>query len=224
VNGKPRRQKNWERNMSAHYRTLRINLACIMLAAGLALPAGLGISLAAEQPSPEDIIRALKPARITRGLTVSPGDAARRADEARFVNTLRNRPTRSLTTAERDQIVSIAQKRPSIDLEVNFEYNSDAIGPKATPQVTALGQALSSADLKGGTFIVAGHTDGKGGDAYNQGLSERRANAVRDYVVSQGVNPAQITTVGKGESEPTDDNSTAEGRQNNRRVVIRASR
>ena len=47
--------------MSAHYRTLKINLACIMLAAGLALPAGLGIGLAAEQPSPEDIIRALKP-------------------------------------------------------------------------------------------------------------------------------------------------------------------
>ena len=65
--------------MSTHYRTLKINLACIMLAAGVALPAGLGIGLAAEQPSPEDIIRALKPPRITRGLTASPGDAARRA-------------------------------------------------------------------------------------------------------------------------------------------------
>jgi len=114
--------------MSAHYKTLKINLACIILAAGLALPAGLGAGLAAEQPSPEDIIRALKPAKITRGLTASPGDAARRAEESRFVNTLRNRPTRSLTTTEREQIASIAQKRPSIDLEVNFEYNSDPIG------------------------------------------------------------------------------------------------
>ena len=77
-----------------------------------------------------------------------------------------------------------------------------------------------------GHYTIEGelYTDNTGADAYNQGLSERRANAVRDYVVSQGVNPAQITTVGKGESEPTDDNSTAEGRQNNRRVVIRASR
>ena len=99
--------------MSAHYRTLRINLACIMLAAGLALPAGLGIGLAAEQPSPEDIIRALKPARITRGLTVSPGDAARRADEARFVNTLRNRPTRSLTTAERERHSARRSRAPA---------------------------------------------------------------------------------------------------------------
>jgi iron complex outermembrane receptor protein len=80
-------------------------------------------------------------------------------------------------------------------------------------------------DIEAQTRItIEGHTDNTGADAYNQGLSERRANAVRDYVVSQGVNPAQITTVGKGESEPTDDNSTAEGRQNNRRVVIRASR
>ncbi len=72
--------------------------------------------------------------------------------------------------------------------------------------------------------VIEGHTDNTGADAYNQGLSERRATAVKDYVVSQGVNPAQITTVGKGEAEPSDDNSTKEGRQNNRRVVIRASR
>jgi outer membrane protein OmpA-like peptidoglycan-associated protein len=188
--------------MSTHYRTLKINLACIMLAAGLALPAGLGIGLAAEQPSPEDIIRALKPARITRGLTASPGDTARRAEENRFVNTLRNRPTRSLTTAERDQIASIAQKRPSIDLEVNFEYNSDGIGPKATPQVTALGQALSSADLKGSTFIVAGHTDGKGGDSYNQGLSERRADAVKRFLLEKyGIEAGSLVTVGYGKSQ-----------------------
>jgi outer membrane protein OmpA-like peptidoglycan-associated protein len=179
--------------------------------------------LAAEQPSPEDIIKALKPARITRGLTASPGDAARRAEEARFVNTLRNRPTRSLTTAERDQIVSIAQKRPTIDLEVNFEYNSDAIGPKASPQVTALGQALSSTDLKGSTFIVAGHTDGKGGEAYNQGLSERRADAVKRFLLEKyGIEAGSLVTVGYGKSQlkNTSDPLAAD----NRRVqVINAS-
>jgi outer membrane protein OmpA-like peptidoglycan-associated protein len=206
--------------MSAHYKTLKINLACIMLAAGLALPAGLGIGLAAEQPSPEDIIRALKPPpRITRGLTASPGDAARRAEETRFVNTLRNRPTRSLTTTEREQIASIAQKRPSIDLEVNFEYNSDAIGPKATPQVTALGQALSSADLKGITFIVAGHTDGKGGEAYNQGLSERRADAVkRSLLEKYGIEAGSLVTVGYGKSQLKNTSDPLAG--DNRRVQV----
>ena len=54
--------------------------------------------------------------------------------------------------------------------------------------------------------------------------SEKRANMVKDYAVSQGVPASTITVVGKGESEPTDDNSTKEGRANNRRVVIRATR
>ena len=73
-------------------------------------------------------------------------------------------------------------------------------------------------------IVIEGHTDNTGTEAYNQALSERRANAVKAWIVAQGVNPAQITTVGKGESEPSDDNSTKEGRQNNRRVVIRATR
>jgi outer membrane protein OmpA-like peptidoglycan-associated protein len=187
--------------MSVHDKTRRISLTCIAVAASLALPAGLGSVLAADQPSAEDIIRALKPPRITRSLTTSPADAARKAEEARFVNSLRNRPTRSLTTAEREQIVSIAQKRPSIDLEVNFEYNSDTIGPNATSQVTALGRALSSAELKGGTFIVAGYTDAKGSETYNQGLSERRADAVKRFLLEQyGIDAGNLVTVGYGKT------------------------
>src|SRR5262245_46870427 len=121
--------------MSALHMTRNLNLTCMIVAVGLALPVGPGAGFAAEQPSAEQIIQALKPARLTRGLTTSPADA----EEAKFVNSLRNRPTRSLTTVEREQITSIAQKRPKIDLEVNFDFNSDRIGSKATPQVTALG-------------------------------------------------------------------------------------
>ena len=73
-------------------------------------------------------------------------------------------------------------------------------------------------------MAIEGHTDNTGTDAYNQQLSEKRASMVRDYVVSKGVPASTITVVGKGESEPSDDNSTKEGRQNNRRVVIRATR
>src|SRR5262245_7160587 len=110
----------------------------MIVAIGLTLPAGFGVALAAEERSAGEIIKALKPERLTRGLTTSPADAARNSEEAKFVNTLRNRPTRSLTTAEREQITSIAQKRPSIDLEVNFDYNSDPIGSKGIPQFSAL--------------------------------------------------------------------------------------
>ncbi len=209
--------------MSAHHRTLKINLASIIVAAGLALPLGLGASIAAEQSSPEDIIKALKPPRVTRSLSASPADAARKAEETRFVNGLRNRPTRSLTSAERDQIATIAQKRPSIDLEVNFEYNSDRIGPKATPQVTNLGQALSSAELKGGTFIVAGYTDAKGSETYNQGLSERRADAIKRFLAEKyGIDAANLVTVGYGKTHLKNSSDPFSG--DNRRVqVINAS-
>jgi outer membrane protein OmpA-like peptidoglycan-associated protein len=71
---------------------------------------------------------------------------------------------------------------------------------------------------------IEGHTDNTGSEAYNQKLSEQRANIVRDYAVSQGVAASTVTIEGKGETAPTDDNSTAEGRHNNRRVVIRATR
>jgi outer membrane protein OmpA-like peptidoglycan-associated protein len=208
--------------MSAHHKTRKLNLACMTLAIGLALPWGLGVALAAEERSADDIVKALKP-RITRGLTTSPADAARNAEETKFVNTLRNRPTRSLTVAERDQITSIAKKRPSIDLEVNFDYNSDHIGPKASQQVNALGEALSSSDLKGGTFILAGHTDAKGSETYNQGLSERRAEAVRRFLSEKyGVEVSNLVTVGYGKGQlkkPSD----PFGSENRRVQIINAS-
>ena len=177
----------------------KITLTCMILAVGLALPSGLGVALAAEERSADDIVKALKPARITRGLTTSPADAARNAQETKFVNSLRNRPTRSLTFTEREQITSIAKKRPSIDLEVNFDYNSDNIGSKAVTQVTALGDALASSDLKGSTFILAGHTDAKGSETYNQGLSERRAEAVKRFLAEKyGIDASNLVTVGYG--------------------------
>ena len=126
--------------MSAHYNTLKTNLACILVAVGLALPAGLGIGYAAEQPSPEDIIRALKPAKITRGLTASPGDAARRAEEARFVNTLRNRPNSfahdDRARADRIHRPEAAEHRSRSQLQVQLRCDrteSDPAGHSARP-------------------------------------------------------------------------------------------
>ena len=120
--------------MSALAKRLNVNLLCVVLAAGLALPTGIGFARAAEQPSAEQIIQALKPPRPTRGLTTSPADAARVADEGRFIDTVRNRVSRSLSTEEREKIASIAKSKPAIDLEINFEFNSATIGPAALPQ------------------------------------------------------------------------------------------
>ncbi|PKP14294.1 MAG: cell envelope biogenesis protein OmpA [Bacteroidetes bacterium HGW-Bacteroidetes-3] len=69
-------------------------------------------------------------------------------------------------------------------------------------------------------FVIAGHTDSVGSDKSNQLLSERRAAAVRDYLISNGINADRLTTVGFGESKPIDTNKTAAGRHNNRRTEV----
>jgi outer membrane protein OmpA-like peptidoglycan-associated protein len=177
-------------------RTRIAGLAGIIFAAGLLSAAP---SYAAEQRSADDIINALKSPRMSRGLTTSPADESRAADETRFLSALRNRPTRSLSTEERDKIASIANSKPKIDLEITFDFNSAVIGSKAVPQVTELGKALTSEDLKGRTFILAGFTDAKGSETYNQGLSERRADAVKQFLTGKyGIDAGNLVTVGYG--------------------------
>jgi len=70
------------------------------------------------------------------------------------------------------------------------------------------------------TITVEGHTDSVGGDDYNMKLSEDRANSVRAYLVSQGLDPGIVTAQGFGKAKPVADNSTAAGRQQNRRVEM----
>lgn len=70
---------------------------------------------------------------------------------------------------------------------------------------------------------IEGHTDNVGADAYNQTLSDRRANSVREYLVSKGIDPSRLTSAGFGETQPIASNNTAAGRAQNRRVVMRVS-
>lgn len=180
----------------------KASFLCLLLAAPLGLPAGIELAVAAEQSSADQIIKALKPPRLTRGLTTAAPDPARAAESDRFVETLRNRTTRSLTSEERTKIASIAKERPSIDLEINFEFNSSVIRAASIPQVKALGEALSSADLKGRTFVLAGHTDAVGDPSYNQSLSELRSDAVKRYLVDKyGIDASNLVTVGHGKTQ-----------------------
>jgi OOP family OmpA-OmpF porin len=73
-------------------------------------------------------------------------------------------------------------------------------------------------------FIVEGHTDNVGADAYNMNLSKERAKAVMDYLVSKGVPATKISSVGYGEEKPIASNETEEGRSKNRRVEIKAKK
>ena len=157
--------------MLRNCKRLKLSLSARRLVAGVVGPAAIGAASAAEQLSADQIIKALTPAKLTRSLTLSPAEAARADHEKKFISGLRNRSTRSLTSDEREQVATIAASRPSVDLEITFEFNSAVIGAAAAPQVTALGQALTSSGLDGRTFVLAGHTDAKGTDTYNQGLS-----------------------------------------------------
>jgi outer membrane protein OmpA-like peptidoglycan-associated protein len=70
------------------------------------------------------------------------------------------------------------------------------------------------------TTVIEGHTDSIGSDAYNQGLSQRRADAVKAYLVAQGIDASRLIASGKGEGSPVGDNGSATGRQQNRRVEV----
>jgi outer membrane protein OmpA-like peptidoglycan-associated protein len=176
---------------------------------GAALSFGLAPAIAAEDVvTEEQIVRALAPPKkpLTRGLSIAPpADPAVSAAEGKFVQTIRGRATRSLSASEREEIAAIVKDKPKIDLEINFDYNSADISAKSLPSVQALGRALSNADLKGSTFVVAGHTDAAGGETYNQDLSERRADSIKRYLVDKyGIPGADLVTVGYGKSKLKD--------------------
>lgn len=194
-------------------------LKVIALSAVLSMSAGLALA-GDNNFSADQILDALKPKPVTRGLSAGPqADPAVQAKESTFLNTVRNRSTRSLSTGEREQIAELAATKPKIDLEIQFDYNSADIAKTSVPSVQALGKALSDPSLKGSTFVVAGHTDAIGGEEYNQGLSERRADTIKKYLVQNyGLNGTDLVTVGYGKSKLKD---TANGADPiNRRVQV----
>jgi outer membrane protein OmpA-like peptidoglycan-associated protein len=153
----------------------------------------------AEEPiSSDQILHALMPLPMTRSLS-APRPDTDKPEQTQFLESLRSKPADAFAPDERQRLAAIADTKPAIDLSVNFAYNSDKILPATIPQVRALGQALASSQAAGNTFVVAGHTDGAGNDQYNQKLSERRAEAVKSYLVEHhGVPAANLIAVGYG--------------------------
>lgn len=106
----------------------------------------------------------------------------------------------------------------SLSGEASFDYNQATIKPSFRTSLDNLGAVIQKYNRT--TVLVVGHTDSTGSDAYNQKLSEQRAEAVANYLARNGVSGSRITTEGRGETEPRADNATADGRQLNRRVEI----
>jgi OOP family OmpA-OmpF porin len=105
-----------------------------------------------------------------------------------------------------------------IQADALFDFDKSVLRPDGKKSIDDALARIRGVDLE--MVIATGHTDSVGTDAYNQKLSERRAAAVKDYLVSKGVPASKITTIGKGESQPVATNKTSEGRQKNRRVDI----
>jgi outer membrane protein OmpA-like peptidoglycan-associated protein len=193
----------------------------VVLLVTLALFWTAGAAQAEDPVSSQQILNALTPKPVTRSLTGPATDDAQKQthDQQEFVNSVRNKSTRSLTLDDRQQLATIAKDKPSIDIEIDFAYNSADIGRAAAQSVTALGQALSSPQLASSTFVLAGHTDAKGSDSFNQDLSERRAESVKQYLIKRYKLPAaNLIAVGYGKTRLKNTNNPLAAE--NRRVQV----
>jgi outer membrane protein OmpA-like peptidoglycan-associated protein len=152
---------------------------------------------AAAQVSADQILNTLAPPPVTRGLTAPETKPVSDKDRA-FIKSLHHR-TRSLTFDEKERVAELSKDWKKIDLEIYFDYNSATITEKAEPQLDQLGEALRNPRMKNATVVVAGHTDAKGGEKYNEGLSDRRAAAVKKYLIDKlNVPEENLTTAGYG--------------------------
>ncbi|AOE48979.1 OmpA family protein [Kangiella sediminilitoris] len=108
-----------------------------------------------------------------------------------------------------------------VDMRLNFDTNKYAIKPEMVSEIAKVAEFLRQyPDVNA---EIQGHTDSVGSNQYNQGLSERRANSVKDYLIDNfGIEATRLTAVGYGEERPIGDNSTEEGRALNRRVEASA--
>ena len=102
--------------------------------------------------------------------------------------------------------------------DVLFDFDKSIVKPEGKSKLDDLVTRLKAVNLE--VVIAIGHTDSVGGDAYNQKLSVRRAEAVKGYLVSKGIPANRVYTEGKGEKQPVASNKTKDGRAKNRRVEI----
>lgn len=168
-------------------------------------------------PTEQQILEKLKSKSATRGL--KPQDSSEAKKENDVIRELAKKSTRGLLKDDRTKIAAIAEKRPAVDLEIFFDFNSAEISPKAVPTLQALGKALSDPAMKDAMLLLAGHTDGKGKADYNQSLSEKRAATIKAYLIREfKLTDDKLMAVGFGYEKLK--NATNPNADENRRVQV----
>ncbi len=147
--------------------------------------------------------------------------AAAQADQQRQEAIQQKEQMRARLLAQLNQVLQTRDSARGLIVsmpDVLFDFNKYTLKPEARERLAKVsGIVLAYPDLK---LQIEGYTDSIGSDEYNQTLSDKRAEAVRDYLVSQGVNMNNVSARGLGKADPAADNSTAAGRQLNRRVEM----
>jgi len=119
--------------------------------------------------------------------------------------------------APKHEVAPVSEK-VTMAAETNFDFDKAVLKPEGKARLDDLVSKLKAVNLE--VIIAVGHTDSIGSKSYNMKLSLRRANSVKAYLVSKGIEANRIYTEGKGEAQPIADNRTKEGRAKNRRVEI----
>jgi OOP family OmpA-OmpF porin len=126
-------------------------------------------------------------------------------------------PVQEVKPAEAPKPKPVAEK-VTFAADVLFDFDKAVVKPEGKSKLDDLANKVRGINLE--VVIAIGHADSIGSDAYNQKLSLRRAESVKAYLVSKGIEPNRVYTEGKGEKQPVADNKTREGRAKNRRVEI----
>jgi OOP family OmpA-OmpF porin len=171
-----------------------------MLLVALALAAGC----ATEPPKPE-AQPAPPPAPVPAPKPPPPPEPKPRAPE----------PEKPKPAPEKPKPVA---EKVTFAADVLFDFDKAVIKPEGKSKLDDISNKAKGVNLE--VVIAIGHADSIGSDAYNQRLSVRRAESVKAYLVSKGIEANRVYTEGKGEKQPVAENKTADGRAKNRRVEI----